>query len=367
VIVGTRPEAIKMAPVVAALERKAPGSTLVCLTGQHRDIVADVLDLFSIQPVADLKLMVPGQHLAALTSRAIDAVHCFLASAQPDAVLVQGDTTSVMAASLAAFYCNVPVGHVEAGLRSFDYRAPFPEEMNRVVVSRLATWHFAPTETARDNLLKERVAADNVFVTGNTVIDALLDVRRRLNGANPRIVGLGSAVWPTPSTRRLILVTSHRRENFGQPLNDICQALRILSSRYPDVDFVYPVHPNGVVRSTTGRLLAGIPNVHLIEPIGYRELVALLSACTFVLTDSGGLQEEAPAFGKPVLVLRNVTERPEAIRAGSSKLVGTNTDTIVAASTELLESGTAYAAMATARNPFGDGQAAERIATVLLG
>ncbi len=366
VIIGTRPEAIKMAPVVRELELRRPGSTVVCLTGQHRDIVGDILSLFEIAADANLAIMQAGQDLAGLTARAIEAVYGFLGSARPDAVLVQGDTTSVMAASLAAFYSGLPVGHVEAGLRSFDYAAPYPEEMNRVLVGRLATWHFAPTGRARANLVREGVDERRVHVTGNTVIDALLAVRGRVRSGLPSIDGLPAGHWPVGATRRLVLVTSHRRENFGKPLEQICTALRTLAERFPAVDFVYPVHPNPVVREATDRLLAGSANIHLIQPTSYVQTVALLDACVFVMTDSGGLQEEAPALGKPVLVLREVTERPEGIEAGVSQLVGTSTASIVAAATELLECRTTYERFAHAVNPYGDGTAARQIADVLL-
>jgi len=329
-------------------------------------MVDPILDLFDIRSSHDLDIMSPDQNLAGLTSRAVVAVDGFLAAEMPDAVLVQGDTTSVMAAAMAAFYRRLPVGHVEAGLRTFDYSAPFPEEMNRVVVGRLATWHFAPTTTARTNLLREGTRSEAIHVTGNTVVDALLKVRETLRRGQPPIAGLPASAWPLDRGRRLILITSHRRENFGDPLEQICRAIASLAARYRSVEFVFPVHPNPAVRKTVLPTLSGHTNVHLIEPVGYLEMVALLDAATVVLTDSGGLQEEGPTFGKPVLVMRAVSERPEAVAAGVAKLVGTNTATIVEAVSELLDSPQAYDAMARASNPFGDGTAARRIADVLL-
>jgi UDP-N-acetylglucosamine 2-epimerase (non-hydrolysing) len=354
VVYGTRPEAIKLAPVVRALARPGVFAVTVCTTGQHREMLAQVQDLFGLLPDVDLRLMRPDQSLNALAAAALAAVDAVLASAAPDWLLVQGDTTTAMAAALAAFHRGVKVGHVEAGLRTGDLARPFPEEANRRIVDALAAALFAPTGRAARALLAEGADPARVHVVGNTVIDAL-----RLLPEEPDPAGA--------SSRPEVLVTVHRRESFGAPLAGIFAALRRLAASFPGVDWIYPVHPNPNVRGPAHEALGGLPNLVLREPLGYGELVRRLRRCRFVLTDSGGLQEEAPTFGKPVLVLRDTTERPEGIEAGVARLVGTDGERIVTAAAELLTSEAAYAAMARAVNPYGDGRAAERIAAILAG
>lgn len=355
-IFGTRPEAIKMAPVLREFTlRPDRFVSLVCATAQHRQMLDPLLHLFGITPDEDLDLMVPNQTLAGLTARAISAVDETLQRLCPDVILVQGDTTTAMAASLAGFYRRIPVGHVEAGLRTRDIYSPFPEEANRSIIGRIATLHFAPTETARAALLAERVAPDSVLVTGNTVIDALQETIARFGGES------GAAV----SHRRLIVVTAHRRENFGAPFERICRAIAEIVRAHPDVEVVYPVHLNPNVQAPVRQHLSGLDRVHLVEPMDYREFALLLNRAYLVLTDSGGLQEEAPALGKPVLVMRDETERPEAVDAGTVRLVGTDVARIVREAGTLLRDPSAYAAMATACSPYGDGHAAPRIADAL--
>jgi UDP-N-acetylglucosamine 2-epimerase (non-hydrolysing) len=358
-VYGTRPEAIKLAPVVRELARRgqsanAPLAALICATAQHRQLLDDVHALFGITPDFDLDLMQPNQGLVELTARALIAVSQVIRDARPHAVVVQGDTTSAMAGALAAFYGRVPVAHVEAGLRTRDLAAPFPEEMNRQVIGRLARWHFAPTPDAQANLLAEGIDAGAIEVTGNTSIDALRQVTaERLSQAPPELLpGVGE---------RLLLVTAHRRESFGEGFLSICSALRTIVTRFPDVRVVYPVHPNPNVRGPVEEHLGGEPRIQLVAPLPYGKFVALLGAAWVVLTDSGGLQEEAPGLGKPVLVMRDSTERPEPIAAGTAVLVGTDAGRIVAAVARLHDDPAAYAAMATAKNPFGDGHAATRI------
>lgn len=357
IVFGTRPEAIKMAPVVKELQRRSDRfDAKVCVTGQHREMLDSVLDIFEIEPDYDLDLMQAGQDLYDLSSRILLGMRDVLRQAKPDLVLVHGDTTTSAIAALAAFYQQIPVGHVEAGLRTDNIYSPWPEEMNRRLTGRLATLHFAPTEQARRNLLRENTPADRIAVTGNTVIDAL-----------HWVVATGKAVAPDfDRSRRMVLVTAHRRENFGDGLIHICQALNTLATRFPDVDFVYPVHPNPNVRQAVETTVdRSLENIHLLEPQPYLPFVGLMQCCTLVLTDSGGLQEEAPAFGKPVLVMRDTTERPEAVEAGTARLVGTDTETIVDAVADLLTSPDAYRAMSNAVNPFGDGYAADRIADLI--
>lgn len=357
-IYGTRPEAIKLAPVIRQLQAAAKDGAdlqgIVCATGQHRELLDEVHALFDVRPDFDLRLMQPDQALADLTARALVAVTEVIQRVRPDAVVVQGDTTSAMVGGLAAFYQKIPVAHVEAGLRTNDLYAPFPEEMNRRVVTRLARWHFAPTTVARANLLAEGVPDDSIEVTGNTSIDALRQVTAE------RLAPAPAELMPAAG-QRLLLVTAHRRENFGDGVESICAALRQLAERFSDVRIVYPVHPNPNVRGPAERLLGGHPRIHLCQPLPYGSFVPLLGAAWVVLTDSGGLQEEAPGLGKPVLVMRDVTERPEPIAAGTAMLVGTSTSRIVEAVARLHDEPAAYAAMANARNPFGDGHAAERI------
>jgi UDP-N-acetylglucosamine 2-epimerase (non-hydrolysing) len=358
-VFGTRPEAIKLAPVIAAARRDSRFRVDVCVTGQHRQMLDQVLAAFRIRPDADLNLMQPGQTLADLTARTLVAVDGWLATARPDFVLLQGDTTTVLAAALAAFYRNVPVGHVEAGLRTGNLRSPFPEEANRVLATRLAALHFAPTEATAANLLREGVPDKRVFVTGNTVIDALLHVVREVEADPPSIPGL--PVNALPEGQRFVLITGHRRENFGDGFERICRALAALAERFPDVAFVFPVHLNPNVRDPVDRILRGRSNVYLTEPQGYREFIDLFRRCAFVITDSGGLQEEAPTLGKPVLVMRDTTERPEGVAVGAVRLVGADYDGIVGAASELLVDPAAIAAMSGKANPYGDGNASTKI------
>lgn len=355
VIVGTRPEAIKMAPVILALKNHPEVSCSVVATAQHRHMLDQVMKVFDIKPDIDLDIMRPNQTLTALTARLLIGLDDVLMGEKPDVVLAQGDTTTVMTAALACFYHRIPFGHVEAGLRTWDMQNPFPEEMNRVIAGRLAKWYFAPTESSRQNLLREGVSDADIVVTGNTVIDALLSVVNRE-------VELPVELDPT---KRLILVTAHRRENFGEPFERVCHALLALLERNQDVQVVYPVHPNPNVRDTAHRLLGTHPRVVLCEPLDYLPFVAAMKRAYLILSDSGGVQEEAPALGKPVLVLRHETERPEAVREGVVKLVGTDFDTIVSEVQRLLDDKSAYGKMARGVSPYGDGHAAERIIKVL--
>jgi UDP-N-acetylglucosamine 2-epimerase (non-hydrolysing) len=353
-VVGTRPEAVKMAPVILALQAQPWAQTRVLATAQHRQMLDQVLAAFGIRPDIDLDLMQPNQDLAELTARMLTAMSGVLKAEKPFAVLAQGDTTTVMVTALACFYQGIPFGHVEAGLRTGDLQRPFPEEMNRVFAGRLARWHFAPTAGARDNLLREGTPAQDVYVTGNTVIDALHTVIARTPDAPAQ-----------PDGRRMILVTAHRRESFGQPLVDICNAIRAIVEHNPDVDVLYPVHPNPNVRRTVDDLLGSHPRIRLVEPLDYLPFVAAMRSAYLILTDSGGVQEEAPAIGKPVLVLREETERPEAVTAGVVKLVGSDTLRIVQSVQQLLDDPAAYRAMAKGISPYGDGKAAARIVDVL--
>lgn len=362
-VFGTRPEAIKMAPVVRALRARSGICTQVCVTGQHRTMLDQVTELFDIQPDFDLDIMRQDQDLTDITSRVLTGLRVVISKSRPDLMLVHGDTTTAMAASLAGFYHKVKVGHVEAGLRTGNPESPWPEEMNRRVVSVLAEMHFAPTNRAGENLLHEGVAHDKVYVTGNTVVDALLEIAGRLDGDAVLRAKLNEK-FPFLDNRKTILVTGHRRESLGSGFESICRALAKLSARN-DVNIVYPVHLNPNVREPVFRLLAGRPNVHLCEPLDYLSFVYLMMRSHLILTDSGGIQEEAPALGRPVLVMRNTTERPEAIAAGVARLVGSDTDSIVSATTHLLDEETAYKKIAHAKNPFGDGHAGERIADAI--
>jgi UDP-N-acetylglucosamine 2-epimerase (non-hydrolysing) len=359
-VFGTRPEAIKMAPVIRELERFGGEiSASVCVTGQHRELLDDVLETFDVSPDHDLDVMRPGQSPTGVAAEVLRGLEPVLADVRPDWVLVQGDTTTAAMAGLAAFYAGARVAHVEAGLRSHEPRQPFPEEINRRVAGVVADLHFAPTEAARQNLLAEGTPADAVLVTGNTVIDAL-----RLARSTP---AAGAALTALPARGRIMLVTAHRRESFGAPLQRVCAAVAELVSAYPDVHVAFPVHPNPAVRMAVDGMLAGNDRVSLLPPLGYREMVGLLERATLVLTDSGGLQEEAPSLGKPVLVLRDVTEREEAVQAGAARLVGTDVDRILEGASTLLDSPEAYALMSRAANPYGDGHAAERIVAALRG
>ncbi|WP_322007884.1 non-hydrolyzing UDP-N-acetylglucosamine 2-epimerase [Paraburkholderia tropica] len=362
---GTRPEAIKMAPLVRRLQRDADFECQVCVTGQHREMLDQVLDLFAITPDFDLNVMKPGQDLYDVTTSILSGMRGVLERAQPDMVLVHGDTTTTMAATLAAFYKRIPVGHVEAGLRTGNLLSPWPEEANRTLTGALASVHFAPTSRARQNLLNEGTRDESIVVTGNTVIDALLHVRERLASDARLRAEAQSALPKLQADRRLILVTGHRRESFGDGFERICTALAQLADAYPDVDIVYPVHLNPSVREPVNRLLTGIANVHLIEPLDYLPFVSLMDRSHLILTDSGGIQEEAPSLCKPVLVMRDTTERQEAIDAGVVQLVGTDVRAIVGGVAHLLDDHASYAAMSRGDNPYGDGLACDRIAQAL--
>ena len=366
-IFGTRPEAIKLAPVIQELRTHAGIKPVVCVTGQHREMLDQVLSLFKIQPDYDLNIMQANQSLFDITGQALSKIEMVLKDERPDLVLVQGDTTTAFVGALASFYQKIPVGHVEAGLRTYNKYSPFPEEMDRVLIDHLADLCFVPTKRAQQNLLREGVAKEGIFVTGNTVIDALLWVMQRLPSSIPQelepLLGSGSQL----SRRRLILVTGHRRENFRQGLENICRALCEIVKRNNDVEMVYSVHLNPNVREPVFRILRNVPRIHLIEPLGYLPFVQLMRLAYLVLTDSGGIQEEAPTLGKPVLVMRNVTERPEGIEAGAARLVGTNVAAIAGATQQLLDDEREYEQMAKAVNPYGDGKAAKRIVDILLG
>jgi UDP-N-acetylglucosamine 2-epimerase (non-hydrolysing) len=365
-VFGTRPEAIKMAPLVKVLKANPAFDARVCVTAQHREMLDQVLDLFEIKPEFDLNLMKPGQDLTDITTGVLQGLKAVFAQWSPDLVLVHGDTSTTFAATLAAFYQRIAVGHVEAGLRTGNLHSPWPEEANRKLTSVLAIWHFAPTANSRNNLLSEGVAPETVHVTGNTVIDALLQVREKIS-TNQRLQREFAEKFSfLDASKRLVLVTGHRRENFGSGFERICEALARIATENADVQVLYPVHLNPNVQEPVKRLLGGISNVHLIEPQDYLPFVYLMDKSTIILTDSGGIQEEAPSLGKPVLVMRDTTERPEAVAAGTVKLVGTDTDTICSETAKLLQDADTYQAMAFAHNPYGDGHACERIANALL-
>lgn len=376
-VFGTRPEAIKMAPLVKEFEKHPERfETIVCVTGQHRQMLDQVLELFDIKPDYDLNIMKQGQDLYDVTARVLTGMRDVLKEAQPDVVLVHGDTTTSTAAALAAFYQQIPVGHVEAGLRTHNIYSPWPEEMNRQITGRIATYNFAPTPLSRDNLLAEGVASDKITVTGNTVIDALYMVVNKIKNdksLDARLaIELREAGYDTSrtNTRKLVLITGHRRENFGDGFLSMCRAIKTLTEKYPDVDFVYPMHLNPNVRKPIhevfGENLTGLGNMFFIEPLEYLSFVYLMEKSNIVLTDSGGIQEEAPGLGKPVLVMRDTTERPEALSAGTVKLVGTDYDKIVNEVSSLLNDSAHYDAMSKAVNPYGDGLACQRIANKLL-
>lgn len=365
-IFGTRPEAIKMAPLVLALAADERFEAKVCVTGQHREMLDQVLDLFAITPEFDLQIMKPGQDLTDVTTAILQGLKTVLNEFKPDIVLVHGDTATTFAASLAAYYQQIPVAHVEAGLRTGNLYSPWPEEGNRKLTGALANLHFAPTETSQNNLLREGVSPDNIIVTGNTVIDALLDVVKRLDQDQQLLAQASVPAAFLDPARKLILVTGHRRESFGDGFERICQALMEVAQQHPDVDIVYPVHLNPNVREPVNRLLKGIDNVHLIAPLDYLPFVHMMTRAHIILTDSGGIQEEAPSLGKPVLVMRDTTERPEAVSAGTVKLVGTNTADIVREMNRLLVDTSAYRDMSYAHNPYGDGNACQRILEALI-
>ena len=351
VILGTRPEAIKLCPVVLALQANPAFDCRVCVTGQHKEMLYQVLDVFCVKPDEDLALMRPNQTLGELTARAIAALDEYLAKEKPDIVMVQGDTTTVLAGALCAFYHHVSVAHVEAGLRTGNMESPWPEEANRVLTTRLAKWHFCPTENNKANLLREGVDPSGIYVTGNTVIDALMIAKEK--------------VRDIVDSRRRVLITGHRRENFGSGFEHICLAIKRLATEFADVEFIYPVHLNPNVQEPVHRLLDGISNVSLIAPQPYLPFVGLMKNAYLILTDSGGVQEEAPSLGKPVLVMRDTTERPEAVAAGTVKLVGTDAESIYREVKLLLTDQMAYTRMASAVNPYGDGQAVSRIVEIL--
>lgn len=355
IVFGTRPEALKLAPVIAAFQRDPRFCVRTCLTGQHREMVDQVLRLFKIHVDFDLDLMVKGQSLSDLTSRLFPKMETVLLKVKPDLIMVQGDTTTAFAVALKAFYERIPIAHVEAGLRTFNKYHPFPEEINRILISHLGDFHFAPTLQARNNLMREGIPAKRIFVTGNTVVDALREVRANLASAES---GLPAEL---PANKRIILVTAHRRESFGKPMLAILGALKILAKTHPDVEIIYPVHLNPNVQTVVHKKLQGLRNVHLWRPLSYLAFLKLMEKSYLILTDSGGVQEEAPSFGKPVLIMREVSERGEGIRLGIAKLVGTSTVKIVREAERLLNSKTAYQKMVGRKNPYGDGHSSERI------
>jgi len=364
-VFGTRPEAIKMAPLVKALEGRANIESRVCVTAQHRQMLDQVLELFEITPNYDLNIMKPGQTLSGITSEIVTRLEPVLMEFKPDLVLVHGDTSTTFAATLAAYYQRIAVGHVEAGLRTGNIYSPWPEEANRKLTGALANLHLAPTELSQQNLLKEGVDQNNIHVTGNTVIDALLWVKQKLEADQGLNQSLRERFPFLRDDARMVLITGHRRENFGDGFERICAAIRTLAGDFPDVDFLYPVHLNPNVREPVGRILQGVTNVHLIEPQDYLPFVYLMTLSHIILTDSGGIQEEAPSLGKPVLVMRDTTERPEAVAAGTVKLVGTDSQNIINAVTTLLTNEIEYNRMSFAHNPYGDGKACERIVNII--
>lgn len=357
-VIGTRPEAIKLAPVVLELARRPHIESVVCVTAQHRQMLDQPLELFDIKPDHDLDIMTAGQSLAGVTAKAVEGLDKVFQQEQPDWVLVQGDTTTAFSGALAAFYQRAKVGHVEAGLRTWNKWSPYPEEMNRCLVGQLADYHFAPTERSKNALLREGFKEDGIFVTGNTVIDALLWARERLAGYDAE---LPEGLEQSLSGKRVVLVTGHRRESFGGGFVNICKSIKQVADELDDVAFVYPVHLNPNVRAPVNDILQGHDRIHLIEPLTYMPFVWLMNRADLVLTDSGGVQEEAPSLGKPVLVMRETTERPEGVDAGNARLVGTDMNAIVSSLHELLADKDAYNAMANVKNPYGDGTSSRQI------
>lgn len=368
-VFGTRPEAIKMAPLVKSFQKDTDHfETRVCVTAQHRQMLDQVLEVFGITPEYDLNIMAPNQDLYDITSKVLIGLRDVLKDFRPDTVLVHGDTTTSMAASLAAFYMQIPVGHVEAGLRTYNLQSPWPEEMNRQVTDRICAYYFAPTEQSKQNLLQENITSDKIFVTGNTVIDALLmaaDIISTTPGMKEKLGKELQEKGYEVGNRSYILVTGHRRENFGEGFLHICKAIKELAALHPDMDIVYPVHLNPNVQKPVYEMLSGLNNVYLISPLDYLPFIYAMQHATLLLTDSGGVQEEAPSLGKPVLVMRDTTERPEAVEAGTVKLVGTDAEAIVSNVTALLLDKNMYQRMSETHNPYGDGHACERIMEVL--
>ena len=363
-VFGTRPEAIKMAPLVKAFQADSYFETKVCVTAQHREMLDQVLNIFDIAPEYDLNLMKPGQDLYDITANVLLGMKDVLSDFNPDIVLVHGDTTTTSATSLAAFYQKIKVGHIEAGLRTHDIYSPWPEEVNRQITGVLASYHFAPTTTSQNNLLRENKAKENIIVTGNTVIDALflaLDKIKTDEKLKTQISSNINSQYKLDDSKKLILVTGHRRENFGQGFINICEALKTLALNNSDIDIVYPVHLNPNVQKPVKEILSDVSNVHLIDPLQYESFLYLMDKSYFIITDSGGVQEEAPSLGKPVLVMRDTTERPEALEAGTVKLVGTNKEKIIKEAQLLLDSNVEYTKMSKAHNPYGDGKACEKI------
>lgn len=359
-VIGTRPEAIKMCPLIKEIEKNKKIQSIVCSTGQHREMLQQVLDIFCVTPDYNLNIMQPGQSLSMITGNILQKIETVYLKEKPDLVLVHGDTTTSFVAALAAFYQKIPVGHVEAGLRTYDKYSPFPEEMNRNLTGKIAEIHFAPTKLNRNNLYKEGIN-QNVYITGNTVIDAFATtVRENYHFRDKKLQSI------IRSNKKIILITAHRRENMGKGLGQICEAIRTLAYKYSDLNFIYPVHLNPIVQETTRKYLQGIENVYLLNPIDVEDMHNLLSKSYMVLTDSGGLQEEAPHFGVPVLVLRNETERPEAVEAGTVRVIGTDTNRIVEAVEKLFMNEVEYNNMAKAVNPYGDGKASKRIIEHIL-
>lgn len=363
-VFGTRPEAIKMAPLVKTFEKESSIETKVCVTAQHREMLDQVLEIFEIKPDFDLNIMKSGQDLYDITSKVLLGLRDIFEEFKPDIVLVHGDTTTCSSASLAAFYSKIKVGHIEAGLRTHNIYSPFPEEANRLITGVLANYHFSPTTTSRDNLLKENKNPNDILVTGNTVIDALflaLDKIEQNDELKSKIVNSINSQYKLQNNKKIILVTGHRRENFGEGFINICEALKTIALSNPDIDIVYPVHLNPNVQKPVKEILSNTSNVYLINPLQYEEFIFLMNKSYFIITDSGGVQEEAPSLGKPVLVMRDTTERPEALEAGTVKLVGTSKETIIKEAQKLLDDENEYNTMSKAHNPYGDGKACERI------
>ncbi|MFG6661048.1 non-hydrolyzing UDP-N-acetylglucosamine 2-epimerase [Sulfitobacter sp. 915] len=364
-VFGTRPEAIKMAPLVKALDANPKTASRLCITAQHREMLDQVLQLFELIPDHDLDIMSPGQSLNEVTAGILTAMENVLAKEKPDVVLVHGDTATTMAVSLAAYYARIPVGHVEAGLRTGNMLSPWPEEGNRRLTAALSTYHFAPTPKSRDNLLAENIKANSIIVTGNTVIDSLLQIKASIETDEMLCKDLAAQFPMLDTERRLILVTGHRRESFGEGFEKICYALRSICEAHPNVQVIYPVHLNPNVQQPVRRILSGVENIYLIEPLDYLPFVYLMMRSHIIITDSGGIQEEAPSLGKPVLVMRETTERPEAVEAGTVRLVGTSISSIKREVKRLLEDPTQYRIMSRAHNPYGDGSASRKISEYL--